>query len=129
MTENAIPASSPPISASAIPATEISLLGPVVKWNHIAYVPWGNVSHAPGVGTGNLAYVPDYLLSAPEYFAGNATKRHDNFPVITHHAPIVIGTPTTLEGIGGLTAGQAVTSPLLSVESVNEMGLGFYLNG
>jgi hypothetical protein len=114
--------------ADSVPITEIDDLGPVVKHNHIAYIPWGHVSMAPGVGVGNLAYVPDFLLSAPEYFAGNATKRVDNTFVITQHAQMVVGFPTRLEGIGGLTAGQAVTQPLLGVENENDL-LGYFANG
>lgn len=117
---------SPP--SDATPVTTIDELGPVVRVNHIAYVPWQAVSNAPGVGTGNLAYVPDFLLSAPEYFAGNGRKRRDNVPTITNHAPMVMGQPTILQGIGGLTAGQAVTQPLLGVENVNDMNLGYYQN-
>jgi hypothetical protein len=110
---------------SSIPVTEIDVLGPVVKHNHISYVPWGHVSHAPGVGTGNLAYVPDFLLSAPEYFAGNATKRRDNWPQITWHAPMIVGIPQRLEGIGGLTAGQNVMQSLLGVQQANDLDLEY----
>jgi hypothetical protein len=119
------PTAQPPAGES--PAADITALGPVLFHDLIAYVPWAPVAGAPGVGVANLAYVPDFLISSPQYFAGNATKRADNFPLIAQHAPMVIGQPTLLEGIGGLTAGQAVTRPLLGVESVNanDMTVGY----
>jgi hypothetical protein len=109
-----------PIPADAIPVTEIAEIGPVVRHNHVAYVPWANVAHAPGTGTGNLAYIPDFLLSAPEYFAGNATKRVDNVPVVAQHSAMVTGFPTVLQGIGGLQAGQLVSRPLLGMQQVGQ---------
>lgn len=116
------------VPADAIPITEIAELGPVAQVNHVAYVPWAYLSHVPGCGTGNLAYVPSFLLSAPEYFAGNATKRRDNSIMIALHAQMITGMPQRLEGIGGLVAGQTILQPLLGVENVNDMGTGAYIN-
>ena len=116
--------------ASAVPVDEISKLGPVARSStHAAFVPWRSVAGAPGVGAANMAYVPDYLISAPNYFAGNATLRHANAMNPTGHATMVTGQPTILEGVGGLTAGQFVTGPLLGVENENDMDLGYYNNG
>lgn len=105
------------------PAADLAAFGPVIRQNHIAYVPDQEFARVPGVGVGNLAYVPDFLLSAPAWFAGNAMLRVPNSIVIAQ-PPVMITQPKTiLEGIGGLTAGQMVHQPLLEVQ-VDNGGLG-----
>lgn len=116
------------VPSDSIPVVEIEELGPVARINHIAYRPWPQLAHVPGTGTGNLAYVPDFLLSAPEYFAGNFTQRKCNAIMVTGHATMVVALPTRLEGIGGLVAGQTILQPLLGVETQNDMDTGMYLN-
>lgn len=107
------------------PAADLAAFGPIVRQNHIAYVPSSDFARVPGVGTGNLAYVPDYLLSAPAWFAGNAMLRVPNSITIAN-PPVMITQPTVrLEGIGGLTAGQMVHQPLLEVNVNNgQSGVG-----
>jgi hypothetical protein len=101
------------------PQADLAAFGPVLRQNHIAYVPAREFSGVPSVGTGNLAYVPDYLLSAPAWFAGNAALRVPNSIMIAQ-APVMITQPkTVMEGIGGLTAGQIVHQPLLEVNILN----------
>jgi hypothetical protein len=103
----------------ANPQEDLAAFGPVLRQNHIAYVPAKEWSQVPGVGTANLAYLPDYLLSPPAWFAGNAMLRQPNAFMIAQ-TPVAITQPkTVLEGIGGLTAGQMVHQPLLEVNIAN----------
>lgn len=113
------PGSDSPVAAHTTPAGELEQFRPVVRHNHIAYVPAPEFSGVPGVGTANLAYVPDFLLSPPNFFGGNAALRRPNAIMIAI-APVMISSPVTrLEGIGGLTAGQLVHQPLLAVNVDN----------
>lgn len=101
------------------PQADLNSLGPVLRQNHIAYVPAREWSGVPGVGTGNLVYAPDFLLSAPNFFGGNAVLRKPNSIMIAQR-PAVITHPTArVEGIGGLQAGQLVHQPLLEVDVQN----------
>lgn len=101
--------------ANATPTQDLDAIGPVVRHNHIAYVPSPDWSNVPGTGTGNLAYAPDFLLSAPEFFGGNATLRNPNSIMICNPPAFIARPVTTLDGIGGLTAGQVVHQPLLEI--------------
>lgn len=104
------------------PAADLAAFGPVIRQNHIAYVPDAEFSRVPGVGTGNLAYVPDFLLSPPAWFAGNAMLRVPNSIMIAT-PPVMISAPTVrVEGIGGVQAGQLVHQPLLEVNMDTGVG-------
>lgn len=117
-------------SASAIPITERALLGPLAHSAvHFAYAPWRAVANAPGVGVANLAYIPDFLISAPEWYAGHAIRYHQNAFGPTAHATMITGQPQFLEGVGGLTAGQWITGPLLGLQQENDSAEGYYRNG
>jgi len=101
------------------PQEDLEALGPVVRQNHIAYVPVKEWARVPGVGTANLVYAPDFLLSPPAWFGGNAMLRQANSITIAN-PPVVVARPkTVLEGIGGITAGQIVHQPLLEVNINN----------
>lgn len=107
------------------PQEDLAALGPVVRQNHIAYVPAGFWSRVPGTGTGNLVYAPDFLLSPPNYFGGNAMLRRPNSIAIALPPAVITQPYTTLEGVGGLVAGQVIHQPLLAVEidsSKSEVG-------
>ncbi|HEY1212707.1 MAG TPA: hypothetical protein VGE93_03650 [Bryobacteraceae bacterium] len=114
------PPESVPVPAFVNPQVELEALGPVVRHNHVAYVPSKSFSGVPGVGTANLAYVPDFLLSAPEWVAGNAAARRPNSITIANRPAVIVAPKRTLEGIGGLTAGQMVHQPLLAVQIDNQ---------
>jgi hypothetical protein len=101
------------------PQEDIARLGPVMRQNHIAYVPIREWSQVPGVGTANLVYAPDFLLTAPAYFGGNAILRQPNAIRIATPPAAITHPKTVLEGIGGLTAGQVVHQPLLEVNVDN----------
>ena len=120
-----------PVSPSAVPITEISQLGPIaISATHAAFVPWAPVSGAPGVGVANLAYIPGFLMSAPNYYGGNATVRRANAIQIATHATMVTGQPSFLEGVGGLTSGQIITAPLLGMQQQNDNdSLGYFNRG
>lgn len=108
-----------PTPAHVTPAADLEAFGPVHRSNHIAYVPAREFSGVPGVGTGNLAYVPDFLLSGPEWFAGNTVLREANSIMIAQRPAAIVAPKTTLEGVGGVTAGQFVHQPLLAVNIDN----------
>src|SRR3954470_10964429 len=81
------------------PAADLAAFGPIIRQNHIAYVPSSDWARVPGVGVANLAYAPDYLLSAPAWFAGNAMLRVPNSITIAN-PPVMISAPTVkVEGI------------------------------
>lgn len=114
-----IPETVPDTPFGVAPALDLAAFGPVIRQNHIAYVPSPDWARVPGVGVANLAYLPDYLVSAPAWFAGNAMLRTPNALMIAQ-SPVVITHPkTVLEGVGGLTAGQMVHQPLLEVNINN----------
>jgi hypothetical protein len=101
------------------PQEDLSRLGPIIRQNHVAYFPVREWSRVPGVGTGNLVYAPDYLLTAPAFFGGSGRLRQPNSIRIAQ-APAAITHPkTTVEGLGGVTAGQIVHQPLLEVNVSN----------
>jgi hypothetical protein len=113
------------VPANATPQMELEAFGPVLRHNHIAYVPSKAFSGVPGVGTTNLAYTPDFLLSAPESIAGNAIPRRANSIMITNKPAVIVRPKVTLEGVGGLTAGQLVHQPLLSaIIDTGDTGVG-----
>lgn len=101
------------------PQADLDGLGPVIRQNHIAYVPAREFSGVPGVGTANLVYAPDYLLSAPAFFGGNAMLRVPNAIMIAQQPAAIVHPTTRIEGIGGLVAGQLVHQPLLEVNVSN----------
>lgn len=104
------------------PAQDVADLGPVVRHNHIAYVPAKGWSGTPGTGTGNLAYVPDFLLTAPYWVAGNAVNVLPNAFKTTHAPFAVFGGKTVLEGIGGVQHGGTALQQLLEMQVVNGSG-------
>ena len=106
---------------TSTPTQDLNALGPVARQNHIAYVPSGSWSGVPGVGTGNLVYAPDFLLSAVEDgMRGNGMSRKPNSIMICQ-VPVLVNAPKqVLEGVGGLVAGQVVHQPLLEVNINNE---------
>lgn len=104
---------------STTPSQELAVLGPVVQHNHIAYVPSAQWSGVPGVGTANLAYVPDFLLSAPESVSGNAITVQPNQFTLVNRPSFVNAPKQVADGIGGITAGQIVGQALLEVSLDN----------
>jgi hypothetical protein len=68
------------------------------------------------VGTSNLAYIPDFLLSAPAWYAGNTVLRAPNAIMIANRPAVITHPKQVLEGIGGLTAGQLVHQPLIALD-------------
>lgn len=107
-------------SGPSTPASELASLGPVIEHNHIAYVPQPSWSNVPGVGTGNLIFAPDTLLSAPYWFAGNAVMSGINaFGPAQLQGGYLQAPAQVLHGIGGITAGQLTHAPLLEVDYSN----------
>lgn len=107
------------------PTRELEHIGPVVRANHIAYVPSKAWAGVPGVGTGNLAYVPDFLLGPPAWIAGVGRLRTPNSVRILNRPAVIVRPKTTLEGIGGTVAGQMVHQPLLEIDVQNGLsGVG-----
>lgn len=102
--------------ADANPTQEVASLGNVVRHNHIAYAPAPEWSGVPGVGAGNLAYLPDFLLSAPEFYGGNAVLVTPNAIVTTSRPAFVNAAKQVLDGVGGVTAGQIISQPLLEMD-------------
>jgi len=100
----------------ATPTQEVAQLGNVIRQNHIAYVPAPDWSGVPGVGAANLAYAPDVLLSAPEFFGGNAVLRTPNAITIANRPAFVNAAKQVLDGVGGVTAGQIIGQPLLEMD-------------
>jgi hypothetical protein len=100
---------------TATPKQDLDSLGPVARHNHIAYVPSPSWSGVPGVGTANLVYAPDVLLSAPVYYAGNALPVPANQFNTVKRPAFVVAPKTVLEGIGGVQAGQIAYQQLLEV--------------
>lgn len=118
------PPANRPVPAYTNPQMDLESFGPVVRQNHVAYVPAKSWSMVPGVGTGNLAYVPDFLLSAPEALNGNGYLRVPNSITVANRPAMIRYPKTTLEGIGGLVAGQIIHQPLLEVDVDNDASLG-----
>lgn len=114
-----IPPENVPVVAYTNPQIELEAFGPIVRHNHIAYVPAKPWAGVPGVGVSNLAYAPDFLLSAPEWVAGNATARKPNSITIANKPAVIVRPKRTIEGVGGLTAGQLVHQPLVAVQIDN----------
>ena len=110
---------SPKPPPDATPTQEVAALGNVARHNHIAYAPSPDWSGVPGVGTANLAYLTDFILSSPEWFAGNTSFRNPNSIMIVNRPAFVNAPKTVFDGIGGLTAGQIVGQPLLEVDLNN----------
>lgn len=104
-----------PPKAELNPQEDLSAFGPVARHNHIAYVPSPSWSNVPGVGTSNFAYVPDFLLTAPAYYAGNAVPAGLNQFNTVKRPAFVVAPKTVLEGIGGVQAGQMAHQQLLEV--------------
>jgi hypothetical protein len=105
-----------PTLGNVSPAADLEAIGPVARANHIAYVPSRPWSRVPGVGTANLAYVPDFLLSAPYWYAGNTVLRTPNAVMIATRPAVITHPKQVLEGIGGITAGQLVHQPLVALD-------------
>lgn len=106
------------------PQQDLDNLGPVVRQNHIAYVPQPAWSNVPGCGIGNLIYAPDFLLSAPEWFAGNTHLRTPNFPMIAKPPQMIIESTVTTDGIGGVQTGTLALQQLLEVSVDNSQITG-----
>jgi hypothetical protein len=115
------PAALPPDPEQNTPAAELESFGPVARANHIAYVPSKAWAGVPGVGTGNLAFVPDFMVSAPQ---GLGMLRPQGWGILNR--PAVITRPKqTIEGLGGIVAGQIVHQPLLEIDIQNGLsGVG-----
>lgn len=122
--QNQTPPATSPTAAHVNPQVELEAFGPVARHNHIAYVPSKAWSGVPGVGTGNLAYVPDYLLSPPMSYAGNGMLRAPNSVMIAQQPVMITRPKAVIEGIGGVVAGQMVHQPLLEVDVDNDASLG-----
>lgn len=105
-------------TVSSGPTQDLANLGPVAFHNDIGYVPAKSWSGVPGVGVSNLAFVPDTLLSAPQYIAGAGELVPANSFAPTHPPLQVVDQPVLLSGLGGSVAGSLTLYPLL------EVGLG-----
>lgn len=115
----------PPDPVQNTPAVELESFGAVARHNHIAYVPAKSWARVPGVGVANLAYVPDFLLSPPAWIAGGGLLRQANSITITNKPAVIVRPKVTLEGVGGIVAGQIVHQPLLEVDVQNGLsGVG-----
>lgn len=116
----------PPLAPEqSTPQAELEHFGAVARQNHIAYLPAKPWSGVPGVGTGNLAYLPDFLLSPPQWIAGRGQLRQANSINIASKPAVILNPKTTLEGVGGIVAGQIVHQPLLEIDVQNGLsGVG-----
>lgn len=107
------------------PAADLEAFGAVARANHIAYIPAKPWSRVPGVGTSNLVYAPDFLLSPPQWIGGSGLLRSPNSIAIASKPAVIVHPKTTLEGVGGIVAGQLVHQPLLEVDIQNGLsGVG-----
>lgn len=118
------PPATAPVPAYTNPQIELEAFGPVIRTNHIAYVPAKAWALVPGVGTGNLAYAPDFLLSPPMSIAGNGMFRTPNSITIANRPAMIKRPKAVFEGLGGVVAGQVVHQPLLEVDVQNDAVLG-----
>lgn len=107
------------VPQSVTPAFDLESFQPVLRANHIAYVPAREFSGVPGVGTANLAYVPDFLITAPAWYAGNTRYARPNAFTLANRPAAIVHPKTTLEGVGGVIAGQIVHQPLLAINIDN----------
>lgn len=107
------------------PALELEHFGPVARANHIAYVPAKSWAGVPGAGTSNLAYIPDFLLTPPAWIAGAGILRPPNTIRLFVKPAVIVQPKRTIEGIGGIVAGQIVHQPLLQIDIENgQSGVG-----
>jgi hypothetical protein len=104
------------VSNVSNPAADLARIAPMVfASNDIAYVPASPWSQVPGCGVANLAYVPDFLLSAPAWFAGNAIPvTHALVETVKPYA--VVASKQVLEGVGGLVSGSTALQQLVEVQ-------------
>jgi hypothetical protein len=103
------------VPPTSTPVQDIANLGPVVRHNHIAYVPAASWSLVPGVGVANLAYVPDFLITAPDFATGRSTRSGANRFVPVHRPVAIVAQPTVLNGVGGIVSGNTQLQQLLEV--------------